>query len=180
MVLIYTQKTQWYNKIMLRNYFKPDLINETVSDVSFDWIIDNKIDFIILDVDNTLVVKGTDEVDEKTDLWLKELTKICKNVLICSNNTRNVAYRLSKRYSCYGFNLALKPFKFKVDSFIKRNHIQFTNGCIIGDQMFTDIWLGKRFKFKTILVLLINRHDYGLTKIFRMLESKLLEQKNDK
>lgn len=165
---------------MLRTYFKPDLITELIRDISLDWIKENKIDFIILDVDNTLVVKGTEIVDEKTDLWLKELTKICKTVLICSNNTRNVAYRLSKRYSCYGFNLALKPFRIKVDSFINRNQIYYTNGCIIGDQMFTDVWLGKRLKFKTILVLYLNRQDYGLTKIFRMIEAKLLEQKNDK
>jgi uncharacterized protein len=165
---------------MLKNYFKPDLTIKRISDLSIEWINENKIDFIILDVDNTLVVKGTDKVDEITDLWLKELTNVCKNVLICSNNTRNVAYMLSKRYSCYGFNLAIKPFKVKVDSFIKRNGIQYTNGCIIGDQLFTDIWLGKRLKFKTVLVQLIGRQDYGLTKISRYFEDKLLERENDK
>ncbi len=165
---------------MLNNYFKPDLMTECISDVTSEWILNNKIDFIIIDVDNTLVIKGTDIVDEKTDIWLKEITKICKTVLICSNNTRNVAYRLSKRYSCYGFNLALKPFKFKVQSFIDKNKINYSNGCIIGDQVFTDIYLGKRLKFKTVLVLLLDRQDYGITKLFRFIENKLLERKNDK
>jgi uncharacterized protein len=165
---------------MLSNYFKPDLKIERISDLTIEWIKENKIDFIIIDVDNTLVVKGTEIVDEKTDLWLKEISNLCKNVLICSNNTRNVAYRLSKRYSCYGFNLAIKPFKVKVNTFIKRNRIEYTNGCIIGDQLFTDIWLGKRFKFKTVLVQLLNRQDYGLTKISRYFENKILERENDK
>lgn len=165
---------------MLSKFFEPDLTIKRISDLTIEWIKENKIDFVIIDVDNTLVVKGTEIVDEKTDFWLKELTIVCKNVLICSNNTRNVAYRLSKRYSCYGFNLAIKPFKVKVDTFIKRNGIQYTNGCIIGDQLFTDIWLGKRLKFKTVLVQLLERKDYGLTKITRYFEDKILERKNDK
>ncbi|HET6785708.1 MAG TPA: YqeG family HAD IIIA-type phosphatase [Erysipelotrichaceae bacterium] len=165
---------------MLKNYFKPDLIKNHLSDVSIEWIKSNNFDFIILDVDNTLVIKGTEFVDEKTDNWMKELINSCNTILICSNNTRSVAYRLSKRYSCYGFNLALKPFKIKVNQFLKRNRIQYQNACVIGDQLFTDIWLGKRLGMHTVLIQSNNRKDYGLTKLFRWIENKLLEQENVK
>lgn len=165
---------------MFKNYFKPDEIKELISDISFDWIKDNHIDFMIIDVDNTLVIKGTNYIDEKTDVWLKQCISQCKYVVICSNNTSMVATELSKRYSCYGFNLALKPFKIRLNRFIKKNNIECTNACVVGDQLFTDIWLGKRYKFKTILVQLLDRQDYGLTKVFRFIEKILLEEKYGK
>lgn len=165
---------------MLKNYFKPDLIKPQLSDVSIEWIKSNNFDLIILDVDNTLVIKGTEIVDEKSDKWMQELKNSCKTILICSNNTRSVAYRLSKRYSCYGFNLALKPFKIKVNQFLKRNQIKYQKACVIGDQLFTDIWLGKRMGIFTVLIHSDSRKDYGLTKLFRLLENKLLEQENVK
>jgi len=165
---------------MLKNYFKPDLIKRQISDVSIEWIKSNNFDLVILDVDNTLVLKGTEIIDENTDNWMKELRNSCNTILICSNNTRSVAYRLSKRYSCYGFNLALKPFKIKVEQFLKRNRIEYKKACVIGDQLFTDIWLGKRLGIHTILIQSDRRKDYGLTKLFRLMENKLLEQENVK
>lgn len=162
---------------MIRNFFKPDDIKESISDISIDWIISHKIDFLIIDVDNTLVVKGTNIVNPSVDEWLKKCIKNCKTVLICSNNSSNVANDLAVKYQCYGFNLALKPFKSRLNRFIMKNNIEYTNACIIGDQLFTDIWLGKRFRFKTILVQLLNRQDYGLTKLFRFIEALILEKK---
>lgn len=180
MVLIYTKKLGWYNNTMLKNYFKPDLIVKNVNDVSVDWIIQHEIDFVLLDVDNTLVIKGNEIVDDEIDKWLIHLVNNCKTVLICSNNTSRLAYRLSKRYSCFGFNLALKPFKYSVKKFIKENKINYSQACIMGDQVFTDIWLGKRFHFYTVLVQSKHKQDYGLTKLVRLFENKLLEQENDK
>lgn len=164
---------------MIKNYFKPDEIKDVISDISIDWIINQKIDFMIIDVDNTLVVKGTNHVDDLTDKWLNECVKQCKTVLICSNNTSSVAFDLAYKYHCFGFNLALKPFKLRLNRFIKKNNIEYTNACVIGDQLFTDIWLGKRFKYKTILVQLLDRQDYGLTKVFRFIEALILEKKHD-
>lgn len=163
---------------MIKNYFKPDEIKEIISDISLDWIKENHIDFLIIDVDNTLVIKGTDHVDYVTEEWLIHCVKQCQTVLICSNNTSNVAYDLAKRYGCFGFNLALKPFKLRLNRFIHKNNIKYTNACVIGDQLFTDIWLGKRFKFKTVLVQLLDRQDYGLTKLFRFIEAFILEKKH--
>jgi len=163
---------------MIKNYFQPDDIKELVSDVSFDWIKENEIDFLIIDVDNTLVIKGLNNVDYLVDKWLKECVNQCKTVLICSNNTSSVAIDLANRYGCFGFNLAFKPFKIRLNRFIYKNNIKYTNACVIGDQLFTDIWLGKRFKYKTILVQLLNRQDYGLTKLFRFIEAYILEKKH--
>lgn len=165
---------------MIKNYFKPDEIKDLISEISFDWIIENKIDFLIIDVDNTLVVKGTNQVDQLTNDWLIKCIKQCKTVLICSNNTSTVAHDLARRYGCFGFNLALKPFKIRLNRFISQNNIEYTNACVIGDQLFTDIWLGKRFKFKTVLVQLLDRQDYGLTKLFRFIEAFILEKKHGK
>ena len=164
---------------MIKNYFKPDEIKDVISDISIDWIINQKIDFMIIDVDNTLVVKGTNHIDDKTDKWLNECVKRCKTVLICSNNTSSVAFDLAEKYNCFGFNLALKPFKLRLNRFIQKNNIEYTNACVIGDQLFTDIWLGKRLKYKTILVQLLDRQDYGLTKLFRFIEAFILEKKHD-
>ena len=165
---------------MIKNYFKPDEIKDVISDISIDWIINQKIDFMIIDVDNTSVVKGTNHIDDKTDKWSNECVKRCKTVLICSNNTSSVAFDLAEKYNCFGFNLALKPFKLRLNRFIQKNNIEYTNACVIGDQLFTDIWLAKRFKYKSILVQRLNRQDYGLTKLFRGIEKMLLEKKNDK
>ena len=165
---------------MIKHYFQPDEIKELINDVSIDWIKSNKIDFLILDVDNTLVIKGDNHVDEATDKWLKECAQYCKTVLMCSNNMSHVAHDLSLKYNCFGINLALKPFKLRLSRFIRKNNIEYTNACVIGDQLFTDIWLAKRFKYKSILVQRLNRQDYGLTKLFRCIEKMLLEKKNEK
>ena len=111
----------------MKNYFKPDEIKDLISEISFDWIIENKIDFLIIDVDNTLVVKGTNQVDQLTNDWLIKCIKQCKTVLICSNNTSTVAHDLAKRYGCFGFNLAIKPFKIRLNRFISQNNIEFSD-----------------------------------------------------
>lgn len=158
---------------MLKGYFKPDDIKKRIHLINLDDLVE-RFDLIVLDVDNTLAVKGTIHIDSETDQWLKALGEHGIHVLICSNNPTRAAKVIADTYHFDWLNLALKPFKFRFRHKLKLMNIKYQNGVWLGDQLFTDIWLGKRLGFHTILIEPLSTDDYLSTRILRAIEKKVI------
>ena len=164
---------QCYNDDMLKGYFKPDDIKKRIHLIDLDDLV-KKFDLIVLDVDNTLAVKGTVQIDVDTDRWLKALSEQGTHVLICSNNPTKAAKMIAERYHFDWLNLALKPFKFRFQRKLAQMNIVYQRGVWLGDQLFTDIWLGKRLGFYTIWIEPLSSDDYLSTRILRTIEKKVI------
>ena len=151
----------------------PNLLLNKVEEITLDILKKNKINALILDVDNTLI-------DYKKNLsnnvveWAKNLKANGIKLYILSNTNheekvKNVANKLQISY----INFAKKPFKkgfLKVQSILKEEP---SNIAVVGDQIFTDIIGGNRCNMFTILVEPIDRKEFWYTKWKRPIEDKI-------
>ena len=151
----------------------PDAHLNNVREITTNFLQDNKINALILDVDNTLIDYDKN-LPEETIEWAKELKNNNIKLYILSNTNheekvKNVANKLQISY----INFAKKPFKkgfLKVQSILKEEP---SNIAVVGDQIFTDIIGGNRCNMFTILVEPIDRKEFWYTKWKRPIEDKI-------
>jgi|WetSurMetagenome_2_1015567.scaffolds.fasta_scaffold133216_1 uncharacterized protein len=137
--------------------------------------------FLIVDLDNTLVDWGREELRPEVVAWARRCRQSGIALCICTNARRSrrigrVAGRLG---ACY-LAAAGKPFAkaWKRALFLLQASPKETG--VIGDQVFTDIWGANRVGLTSILVRPLCRRDFFATKIPRLLEKRLLRRWREK
>ncbi|GAB6441304.1 YqeG family HAD IIIA-type phosphatase [Bacillus cereus] len=156
------------------NYFKPDFYFEHFSNISVDWLKKNNIKLILSDIDSTLAPHN-EMGDEHLNKWLDELKKEDIEVVCVSNNTEKRARDFGEHHNLVALGKCKKPKTKKVEQFIEQKGIKKENIVLIGDQVFTDIWFGKRLFVRTILVMPIGNYQPVWIKAKRILENKMLK-----
>lgn len=154
--------------------FKPNFKVHHVTQVD-DKLLDVwMIKTILLDVDNTLVSKGTLQLDPMISTWIESQKAQGRSIVLCSNNVSASALDIAKTHNLKIIRFALKPFTLRVQHLLKE-WSYLKPMCVIGDQVFTDIWLGKRLNALTILVDPLGKHDWLSTKVLRIVERFVLK-----
>ncbi len=170
-------KVKRNNKFFKRFY--PTYIYEKVEDIPYDLIKKEKIELIILDMDNTLI-DNNKKYNSSLKEWIKNMKDNNINLCILSNSpfgekVKQIAGELNMSYEFNATKPLLKGFK-KV---IEKNDVKRENVLMIGDQIFTDVWGGNRIGLKTILVTPINKSESILSKVKRPLEKLILKKYKD-
>lgn len=149
---------------------------EKVEQISNQFLKENKIKALILDVDNTLI-------DYKRNLapsviqWAKELKEQGIKLYILSNtNHKEKVEEVAQKLEIPYRNLAKKPFKSGFLKVQKELQEKPENIAVVGDQIFTDVIGGNRCNMYTILVEPINPKDFWYTAWKRPLENKIKER----
>lgn len=154
----------------------PNVLLNSVTEITIEMLRENKITALMLDVDNTLV-DYTKVLNEKTIKWAKDLQKQGIKLYILSNtNDEKKLKFIGKELGIPYEKFAMKPFKLgfkKVQKELKEN---FENIGMVGDQIFTDVWGGNRCKMFTILVEPINERDFWYTQWKRPIERKIKQK----
>ena len=143
----------------------------SVKDISLEFLKQNKINALILDVDNTLI-DYYKNLDEDIKKWVQGLKKSGIKLHILSNSNKKekvetVAKALELEYD----NLAKKPLKGGIKKVQKKLGEKPENIGVVGDQIFTDIIGGNRCKMFTILVEPIAEKDIWITMLKRPIEN---------
>ena len=152
----------------------PKLYCDKVTDIKTDFLKENNIKALILDVDNTLLdidrqmVKGLVE-------WHDKIIKAGIKTIILSNSNKidkikKVANALNVEY----LYLGLKPMKIGFKKAITRLDLEPQNIAAVGDQIFTDVIGANRCGLFPILVKPISEKDIWLTKWKRPIEQKII------
>lgn len=152
-------------------FFYPNEYFKKVSDISYEYLVKNKIKGLILDVDNTLI-DYYKNMSEDTLKWASKLKNKGIKMCILSNSNKvekvkEVAKKLDLEYIYFG----MKPFK---KGFIKAQNILNLNAdniAVVGDQIFTDVIGANRMKMHSILVEPIEEKDIFITLIKRPIEN---------
>lgn len=137
--------------------------------------MERQIRTILLDVDNTLVPKGSSIMTSDYIEWIRSLRKVGIEILLCSNNFSTAAKKLAIELEVNALNLAMKPFLFRLNHQIKKHHFEKPM-VMMGDQIFTDMIFGYRLKCYRIWVSPISNNDWLSTKILRILENWIVEK----
>lgn len=164
--------------------FYPKGYFNKVSEISLEYLKENNIKGLILDVDNTLI-DYYKNISEKTINWANNLKQNGIKMCILSNSNKKekvkeVASRLGLEYSYFG----MKPLKRGFKKAKKMLGLENNEIAAIGDQIFTDVIGSNRMKMFSILVEPIEEKDIFVTLIKRPIENyikkKYMETKDIK
>ena len=149
----------------------PKVIFNSVPDISVEFLKENKINALILDVDNTLI-NIERKIPEKTKTWVKTMKNNNIKLYILSNtNNKKKVEDVSQALEIPYRNLAKKPSKkgfMKVQETLQEKP---ENIGVVGDQIFTDVIGGNKCNMFTILVEPIQKKEYWYTRWKRPLEN---------
>jgi len=133
-----------------------------------------KIKGIIVDLDNTLVPYGQEEIDSKVRDWVKEALKLDFKLCIISNSNSKRTKRIAQLLNIPYYSKFFKPLKICFNKGLKILGTGQEETIVIGDQIFTDVWGGNRAKLFTILVTPLIPQDSRWTYPQRTLERIIL------
>ncbi len=154
----------------------PNAHFQSVKDISIDFLHKNKINALILDVDNTLIDYNKN-LEEDVKKWVDDLKNRGIKLYILSNSNKKekvekVAKELNLEYEYF----AKKPLKSGFKKVQKKLQEDPKNIGIVGDQIFTDVIGGNRCKMFTILVEPIDEKDIWITMLKRPIENLIKEK----
>lgn len=151
----------------------PNAHFNNVREITINFLQNNKINALILDVDNTLIDYDKN-LPQETIEWAKNLKSNNIKLYILSNTNkkekvRTVAEKLETEYIYF----AKKPLKRGFKKVQEKLQEKSENIAVVGDQIFTDIVGGNRCKMFTILVEPIAEKDIWITMLKRPLENAI-------
>lgn len=137
---------------MLMSIFTPKLMLKDVTCIDEKLLREHNISGLILDVDNTLAVHGSQELSTHISDWLKRMKKQGIKLMIVSNNTKKRIEPFAKKLGLDFVSMALKPM---TGGFSKAKRIfglENNQIAVVGDQIYTDIVGGNLLNMFTVLV----------------------------
>lgn len=154
----------------------PKIYLNNVKEITIDYLKENNIKGLILDVDNTLI-DFDEQLLEGVENWCEDLKR--NNIKFCivsnSNKTQKVSSVAEKLKIPY-INFAMKPLKKGFLNAEKKLELKNQNIAVVGDQIFTDIIGANRCKMHSILVKPIKEKDILITVIKRPLEKLIIKR----
>ncbi len=174
-----------FERFFMLKYFTPDFMFEKYSDVTVDFLKSIGVSALIIDIDNTLVPYEQPIPDERIFVWFASLAEAGIKATLISNNNESRVKIFNENLKLTAFSNACKPKrKFLIQAM---NIMKSTkeNTAVLGDQLFTDCFAGKRLHLYTIIIPPIKDKPTLLFKIKRSLEKPIIkkfkrsEAKND-
>lgn len=130
---------------------------------------------VLFDVDNTLVAFDVLDAPEALVTFIKGLQAMGFHVGLVSNNTSHRVASLNKKLHLEIMPNAMKPFTFRLKRILKELGVKPDKGIFVGDQLFTDVWVGNALGMFTILVEPIQKKEQVVTWVKRGLEGLVLK-----
>ena len=149
----------------------PKAYLKNVREITKEFLEENNIKALILDVDNTLI-DYYKNLPEETIKWAKDLKKADIKLYILSNtNKKEKVEKVANQLEIDYEHFAKKPQKSGFKKVQKILQEKPENIGVVGDQIFTDIIGGNRCKMFTILVDPVSPKDFFYTAWKRPLEN---------
>lgn len=107
---------------------------------------------LILDIDNTLVTYDDPKPTESVAKWLADMHAAGVQTAFVSNNHAPRVESFCEGLDCYFHADAKKPSRRYLREAIAYMKTDIQSTACVGDQLFTDVWAGKRLGIKAFLV----------------------------
>ncbi len=160
--------------------FLPDYYLPSSLDLSPAFFLQKGIRAIISDIDNTLVTYDDAEPTAAVYAWLKALENAGICVLFVSNNGHERVATFNASLGYYATAKSHKPGKKAMESAISAAMEQCACArdeiCVLGDQIFTDVYAAKKCGLRAILVPPIRDKRDPFTRFKRLLERPILRK----
>ena len=160
-------------------FLKPTLIyNDDVTKVHIDELKKLNVNGLILDLDNTIMAPKTARLDLPVKYWLEVMKKNFKIVVLTNNKKAFYLEAVRQVLELPVIGFAKEPWSCGIKETLEILNMPHENIAIIGDRPLTDIWLGQKYGFKTILVRALTAHTEPKWKyLLRKLEWSFVNRK---
>ncbi len=161
---------------------KPDARFNRITDIKIDFLKKNKIEAIILDVDNTLIDLEKKEMIEKLVDSINDVKAAGIKLVISSNSIKkHKVSGVAKKLDIPYVYVSLKPLKRGLKKALKilkeeYNITERSNIAEIGDQVYTDVIGANRLKLFSILTTPIEMEKGPIARFKRRQEKKYLNK----
>lgn len=149
---------------------------ENVTQITIEFLKENNLKAIILDIDNTLIdfnknlLKGAKE-------WCNNLKgQGIKFYILSNTNKKEKVEKVSQELNVPYIMFAKKPFK---SGFLKAKDalkLETSQIAVVGDQIFTDVIGANRTKMYSILTKPLDKKDILMTRIKRPIEEFIIKR----
>lgn len=143
--------------------------------VDIDELVSHGVSCVLVDRDNTCIPRNTGKAPEAVKMWCDRARDAGLRLFMVSNNfhSKEIAASASE-LKMDVIDHAMKPFPFALLAAMRRLGVSSAECVMLGDQILTDIIAGNLCGTRTILVRPQCEEDNWYTRIFRMIEKKLL------
>lgn len=149
---------------------------KNVKEITIEFIKENNIKALILDVDNT-ILDFDKKIPDGVEKWCEDLKKEKIKFCILSNsNHKEKVEMVAKKLDIPYFYFGTKPLKRGFKKAIKLLDEKEENIAAVGDQIFTDVIGANRCRLFSILVEPIAKKDILVTRIKRPIENYIIKR----
>jgi len=140
-------------------FLKPTLIYDgDVTRIRLEDIKKLGIEGLILDLDNTIMAPKSARLDLPVKYWLEVMKKNFKIVVLTNNKKAFYLEAVRQVLELPVIGFAKKPWSVGIKEALDILNMSNDKIAIIGDRPLTDIWLGQKYGFKTVLVRALTAH----------------------
>ncbi|MFT8908135.1 MAG: HAD hydrolase family protein, partial [Lentilactobacillus diolivorans] len=112
--------------------FKPTWMIENIFSISPQFLLDNNINCVLTDLDNTLVPWNSKQGSAELRDWLLDIKKYGIKVIVVSNNSHRRIKEAVKDYELPFVPRAMKPLTIGIRHAIKEFHLTKKNTVMVG------------------------------------------------
>ena len=153
----------------------PRLYCKNILEVTPEFLKENNIKALILDVDNTLLDFDLNIIDGLEN-WGKTMKENGIKCIILSNSNKETKVKMvADLLGIEYIKFAMKPLKRGFKMAQKKLEIPNENIAAIGDQIFTDVIGANRMKMFSILVKPLAEKDLWMTRFKRPIEELVIK-----
>ncbi len=164
-----------FKGLFMYKKFYPDFKFASIREIDAEFLRSRGIKYAILDIDNTLVSYTLPRADEKAHRFLNMLSENGIKYAFVSNNHKERVALFAGEFNAFYVNDAAKPLLFGVKRAMRQLGAKKENTVLIGDQIFTDVYAGKRAGLLTVMVAPIEAKETPFFGIKRKLEKIVMK-----
>ena len=137
----------------------PDVYYDSIFAIPYEELLRRRTKGLIFDVDNTLVPHDIAEPTQEIVTLFSSLRRKGFSICLLSNNNLERINSFNRKLGVKAVARAGKPGLQGIGKALKLLGVRPEQTALIGDQIFTDVWCGKRKKIYTILVKPVAKRD---------------------
>ena len=132
--------------------FTPEYLFQSVASITPEFLRQQGITALVLDVDNTLTGHNSHQLDDDVQHWLSAMRSAGIQLMIASNNTGRRVQPFAQSIGLAFVANSCKPLSFGLKRACKEFGVPRSQMAIVGDQLFTDRAAGALFGIRALVV----------------------------
>jgi uncharacterized protein len=156
--------------------FLPTVSVERATDITPELVRSLHANTILLDVDNTLALHGSQTPFPGTIAWAQNMRAAGIRLILVSNNFKKRVEPFAAKYDLPFLALSLKPFPAAYHRAVRRLGAEPEEAVVVGDQIFTDVFGANWAGMKSILLVPVGEEQSLSFRLRRALEKPIREK----